>query len=360
MPLPFSHSLAAASVLAAAAMAGATAFGTPAAPPGGATPRDDRAVYAPYLATYRPPAPVAFPDSNAYTSARRALGKLLFFDRRLSGAQDVSCASCHDPSYSWTDRHPRAIGTGGGVLGRRTPTVLNTAWAAALFWDGRAETLEDQALGPIQAAGEMNMALGAVEQRLNAVPEYRARFAAAYGPGPVTANNIARALATFERTLVSGTAPFDRWVAGDARAIPAEAKRGFVLFNTTAGCAKCHGGWRFTDDSFHDIGVPGADSGRGRLVPGVDALAYAFKTPTLRNVADRAPYLHDGSARTLDAVVDLYDRGGADPHTGVRRPSVAEEVRPLHLASDDKRALVAFLRTLSSRDTVAAPARLPR
>jgi cytochrome c peroxidase len=215
-----------------------------------------------FRASYVRPDSIPFPADNELTTERWTLGRRLFFDSNLSGANDLSCASCHNPSRSWGDGQARAIGTGNKVLGRRTPTVLNTAWAAALFWDGRAGSLEEQSLGPIASPGEMNMPLTGLLVRLNANPSYRAEFARAYGTDSITSNDVARAIATFERTVVSNRAPFDRWVAGDANAISASAKRGFVAFNTKANCAACHSGWRFTDDSFHDIGVASSDSGR--------------------------------------------------------------------------------------------------
>lgn len=325
--------------------------GAPPDPPTPVTRRDVAAL----LAQYARPDSVPHPADNAYTPARRALGKLLFFDPRLSGGGDISCATCHDPARSYGDGRARAVGATRQPLGRRTPTVLNTAYASTLFWDGRAESLEQQALGPIEAAGEMGLPLPRMVARVNALQGYRALFRRAYGADSVTAELVGRAIAQFERTVNSTPAPFDRWAAGDDRAIGESAKRGFVLFNGKANCASCHGGWRFTDDSFHDIGVPGTDSGRARVVPGIEVTEFAFKTPTLRNAVERAPYMHDGSERSLEEVIDLYDRGGR-----VRRPSLSPLIRPLGLTPAERRDLVAFLRTLSSRDTVTVPARLPR
>lgn len=307
-----------------------------------------------FLAAYRRPADVPHPGWNPASPAREALGRALFFDARLSGAGDVSCASCHDPARGWGDGRPAAVGTRGQQLERRTPTVLNTAWAAALFWDGRAETLEEQALGPIQAAGEMNLPLPELERRLARIDGYRAMFRDAFGDDSITATRVGHALATFQRGVVSGIAPFDRWVAGDEGAVSPAAKRGFVTFNTKAACATCHSGWRFTDDSFHDIGVVGADSGRAALLPGIPVARHAFKTPTLRNAVERAPYMHNGSERTLADVVDLYDRGGR-----VHRDSRSPLIRPLGLDARERADLVAFLETLSSRDPVVAAPRLP-
>jgi cytochrome c peroxidase len=224
-------------------------------------------------------------------------------------------------------------------LGRRTPTILNLAWAPALFWDGRAESLEEQALGPIEAAGEMNMKLDDMVRRLDSIPGYRALFEAAYPREPIAAETVAKAIATFERGVVSAQAPFDRWVAGDEDAISAAAQRGFLYFNQKARCSTCHSGWRFTDDSFHDIGIEADDLGRAKVTPRIELARFAFKTPTLRSVAERAPYLHDGSAETLEEVMALYTRGGA-----VHRPSLSPEIKPLGLTSSEEQDVVAFLK----------------
>lgn len=319
------------------------------------TPRVDRKALRALFAQYTRPDSVPHPADNSYSPARRSLGKLLFFDTRLSGAGDISCASCHAPGKSYGDGLPRAIGATKAPLGRRTPTVLNTAYASTLFWDGRAETLEQQALGPVQAAGEMNLPLPEMTARLNRVAEYRQLFKGAYGTESITAELVGKAIAQFERTVNSTPSSFDRWVAGDDRAVSESAKRGFVLFNGKGTCASCHSGWRFTDDSFHDIGLAGADTGRAAVVPGIEVTQHAFKTPTLRNAVERAPYMHDGSERTLETVVDVYDRGGR-----VKRSSLSPLIKPLGLLPQEKRDLVAFLRTLSSRDTVTTPTRFPR
>jgi len=220
-----------------------------------------------YVKTYLRPTTIPAPDDNPYTKARAALGKTLFFDPRLSGSERISCASCHNPALSWGDGLARAIGHDMKMLGRRTPTLVNLAWSESMFWDGRVDTLEEQALGPIQAPAEMNLDLdrmGREDQRDSRLPGIlRPRVS-----GPAYRGDDGRAgTRTFERQIVSGTAPFDRWVSGDDRAMPGAAQRGFALFNTKAQCATCHSGWRFTDDSFHDIGVPGTDRGRGVILP---------------------------------------------------------------------------------------------
>jgi cytochrome c peroxidase len=304
---------------------------------------------------YRRPPSVPYPEDNAHTAERDLLGRMLFFDPRLSGSGWISCASCHNPGLAWSDALPRAIGDGMRHLGRRTPTIVNLAWAPALFWDGRADSLEQQATGPIEAVGEMNMKLPELMKRLEAIEGYRALFARAYPGEAISPATVGKALATFERGVVSGDAPFDRWVAGDDRAIPAAARRGFIVFTGKGRCSTCHTGWRFSDDGFYDIGVESNDLGRGKITPDIELSRFAFKTPTLRNVAERAPYLHDGSAATLESVIALYDRGGL-----VKRPSLSPEIKPLGLTAAEKKDLLAFLETLTSQDSEARIPALPR
>jgi cytochrome c peroxidase len=307
------------------------------------------------LEAFRRPTEVPSPADNTPTRARIELGQKLFFDPRLSGSDWISCASCHNPALSWGDGLPRAIGNGMKVLGRRTPTILNLAWAGPVFWDGRAETLEEQALGPIGAPGEMGMTVADLPGKLSRIPGYVRQFEAAYPGEGVTLAAVAKAIAAYERTVVSAEAPFDRWVGGDNGAISASAKRGFDLFTGKARCAQCHAGWRFTDDGFYDIGVLSEDKGRGVVLPQIASVQYAFKTPTLRNVESRAPYLHDGSEPTLESVIEFYDQGGK-----AHRPSQSAEVRPLGLSGAEKRDLRAFLATLTSVDPGVTIPSLPR
>jgi cytochrome c peroxidase len=201
----------------------------------------------------------------------------------------------------------------------------------------------------------MNLPEKVLIERLSAIPGYNDAFAAAYGKPDITRRNVELALATYERSIVSGEAPFDRWIRGDETAISEAAKRGFDLFNGKARCSSCHSGWTFTDGSFHDIGTARNDDlGRGRLFPTSVKLRHAFKTPTLRDVARRTPYMHDGSIATLKAVIDLYDRGG------IERPSRSELISPLGLSKNEKADLIALLHTLNgASDPVALPI-LPR
>ena len=242
------------------------------------------------------------------------------------------------------------IGHRGAQLGRHTPTIIDVAWAEPLFWDGRAATIEDQAKDPIKASAEMNMPHDEAVKRVASISAYRAAFQRAYPGEGVNIDTIAKAIASYERTIVSAKSPFDRWVDGEDGAISEEAKRGFVVFNTKGGCASCHSGWRFTDDGFHDIGLASDDLGRAGIAPGIKVLEHAFKTPTLRNVAQRAPYMHDGSLPSLEAVVEHYDHGFK------ARESLAPEIKPLNLTGEEKSDLVAFMRTLSSHDK---PVELP-
>lgn len=306
------------------------------------------------LADYQRPGTIPSPETNPTTDEKARLGKMLFFDPRLSGSGTISCASCHNPSLGWQDGLPTAVGDHGGILKRHTPTILNAAWAEPLFWDGRAGTLEEQAVGPIMADAEMAGSKTKVIDTISTVGEYREGMAKLFGKDPYTIENVAKLIAAYERTVVSAEAPFDAWVKGNRQAISESAKRGFVLFNTKANCVSCHSTWRFTDDSFHDIGLAGDDMGRAKVAPGLVIFERAFKTPTLRNIAERAPYMHDGSLKTLEQVVDHYDHGF------IQRPSLSDSMKPLHLTAGEKADLVAFMKTLSSKDAPVDYPILPR
>jgi cytochrome c peroxidase len=301
------------------------------------------------LADFVRPTTVPYPDDNPYRKAKVELGRKLFFDTALSGDGSRSCATCHAPVSGWQDGVARHEALDGTLLGRRTPSAQDGAWGELFFWDGRAASLEAQALGPVQSALEMNQTLDGMVKALTANPEYAGLFATAFPENPrITPDTVAKAIATFERSLVSGTTPFDRWVGGDAKAISPEAKRGFDIFTGPAGCVSCHSGWQFTDHAFHDIGLPSDDLGRGAII-NVPELNHAFKTPTLRNVADRAPYMHDGSIGTLEDVVEHY-RSGI-----VQRPTLSPDLPRIDtLSNRDITDLVAFLHTLSPDPATAA------
>jgi cytochrome c peroxidase len=293
---------------------------------------------------------VVYPDTNPFTVEKAALGRRLFFDPALSGAGTLSCASCHEPSRGWGDNRPRGIGEIGTAMKVRTPTLLHAASAPILGWDGKFSSLENVTFTPITSPAVMNLPESVLIQRLRSDADYVRDFALAFPSGAITRTSIEQALATYQRTIRPGQSAFDRWIAGDARAISLRAQNGFRLFTGKARCAECHSGAAFTDASFHDIGIAqGEDIGRGRYFPSSRMLRYAFKTPTLRDVAIRAPYMHDGSVATLEGVIDHYDRGGID------RPSRAVEVRALGLTPSEKADLFAFLKTLTGTTPPDAP-----
>ena len=300
---------------------------------------------------YRRPAAAPYPENNPYSPEKAVLGATLFFDPILSGSRTSACATCHQPRLAWADSLSRAVGDRQQPMGLRSPTLLDIAWVPRLGWDGKFPDVEAVTFTAISGQANMDLPVQEALERLSASPSYVRRFQKVFGPGQITQDKVEQALATFERGIASSQAPFDRWVDGDVGAVSDAAKRGFALFDGKAGCSGCHSGWAFTDHSFQDIGsASGQDLGRGVLFPSSVALRYAFKVPTLRDVALRAPFMHDGSIATLDAVIDLYNRGG------IARPSRSPKIRPLGLNSTEKADLIAFLKTLTG-DTqrVVAP-----
>jgi cytochrome c peroxidase len=289
--------------------------------------------------------PIEFPRENPYSDAKAALGKTLFYETALSGSGTYSCGSCHEQTLAWGDGRARAIGDTGKTLPFRSPTLIDIWAVPVLGWDGKFPDLESVTFAPMLNPANMNFPAAEKElpSRLANKPGYGDAFRKAFGDEAITRQRVEMALATYQRTIVAPEAPFDRYIAGDAQAIGPAAKRGFALFEGKANCAACHNGPSFTDGSFHDIGTArGEDIGRGRLFAGSVKLRYAFKTPTLREVTLRAPYMHDGSVPTLREVIELYDKGGID------RPSRSEQIRPLHLSATEKTDLLAFLQTLTA------------
>jgi cytochrome c peroxidase len=278
------------------------------------------------------------------------LGRLLFFDPRLSGDNTVACATCHVPERGFTDGRATALGKGGKGLARNTPTVINLASRGPYFLDGRADTLEIQALMPVESPDEMDQDVNELIAELSIVPEYIARFKRAL-PGEgisISRQAIGRAIAAFERTLVSAGSPYDKKLRGEPGGMSAEAARGMSLFVGQARCVNCHDGPDLTDNSFHNIGVGEGDPGRFAVVQ-VALMKGAWKTPTLRDIDLTAPYFHDGSAKTLEEVIEHYDRGGAsalDPH-GHPPENLDPDIKPLGLSAEQKAALVAFMRALT-------------
>lgn len=303
-------------------------------------------------------APPPIPADNLVTAAKVELGRQLFFDARLSVDGQVSCATCHNPVMGFTDGRPTSMGVRGQVGGRSAPTVINLAYAQnGVFWDGRAKSLEDQAKGPIANPIEMANTHEAVVSRLNTIPGYRDQFQHVFGSPEITIDNVAKAIAAFERTVISGNSPWDRFLKGDATALSDSAKRGWNLFQNKAKCIKCHAGFNLTDNGYHNLGVgfdkPNPDLGRYRVTSGEEDKGR-FKTPTLREITYTAPYMHDGSARTLEEVIDFYNKGG------IKNPQLDQEVKPLNLTNEEKADLVAFLKSLNGEGWQArAPIALP-
>jgi cytochrome c peroxidase len=293
------------------------------------------------------------PADNPTTPEKVALGAKLFEEMRLSGSGDVACSTCHQVDLSFSDGVDRHVGHDGQPLDRRTPPLWNLAWGLSFFWDGRAPSLETQAMVPIENEREMAGNLTAALRELSADPQMREAFAHAFPDDPaVTQANLAKALAAFQRTLVSPETRFDRWVKGDDKALEPDELAGFSLFVGKAGCVACHQGWRFTDEAFHDIGLPSEDKGRGPVL-GVGAVDHAFKTPSLRERIWSAPYMHDGSLNTFDEVVDHY------AERVVQRPTLSADLpRKLDLDDKERAQLVTFLNALSSDDP-PRPASLP-
>ena len=284
----------------------------------------------------------ALPDDpeNPATPAKVELGRQLFEDARLSGDESLSCASCHPKELGYADAMPRSEGAGGEAMPRHTPTVLNAAYNRYINWDGKFANIPQLVLGVLANPKNMNMQDESVlVARLEAVPEYRAQFREVFD-APPNKQRVALAIDAYIRRLVTPNSPFDRYAAGDARALTEAQKRGLVLFVGKADCAMCHRGPNFADDQFHALGIAGSDAGRFK-VTGVEADRYAFKTPTLRNVALTAPYMHDGSVRTLRDVIDFYNNGG-----GGQRPK-SPLLRKLELTEREKADLEAFLESLT-------------
>lgn len=286
---------------------------------------------------------VQYPENDPWSEGKADLGAALFFDPILSGSHSVSCETCHQPAVGWADRLPLSLGDRHEPMAVRSPTLIGVAGAPRLGWDGKFDSIETVALRAITAPGNMDLPVKEALERLSANPAYVKRFMTVFGRNGITEAHLLQALATYVRSIGTPETPFDRWVAGNESAVTDAAKRGFALFRGKAGCANCHSGPDFTDYSFADVGVGvGDDIGRGRVFPTSKSLRYAFKVPSLRDVALRAPYMHDGSLPTLAAVIDEYDRGGID------RPSRSPKIKPLGLTAAEKGDLADFLETLTA------------
>ncbi len=311
------------------------------------------------------------PKDNPQTKEKVELGKLLYFDPRLSGDASTSCATCHDPKHAFGKRQEMSPAYPGNKHFRHSPTVLNAAYNSLQFWDGRAKSLEEQAEKPIASPFEMNMNYDLLIERLNAIPAYVEMFRKAFpeDKDPVNIKNIAKAIAAFERTLITPNSPFDRYMKGDKNAMTEQQVKGMQLFIGKANCVQCHNGINFTDNKFHITGVPKNPVENDPMVaatryfvlktngikdyrnydidPGLYAITKkpedkgAFKTPSLRNVALTPPYMHNGVFKTLDEVIEFYDKGGGNA------PNKDKRLKPLNLTKEEKEALKAFLLALT-------------
>lgn len=290
--------------------------------------------------------PVVAPPNNPPSSAKILLGKMLYFDVRLSADNTVSCATCHDPARGWSDAGPTSKGIRGQMGGRRAPPVSNAAYMPLQFWDGRAPSLEEQAKGPIQNPIEMGNTHETMIRTVNHIPGYVQLFRSVYGEGPMTVQQVADAIAAFERTVVTTDSRFDRYMRGDHQALTPLEQQGLEIFNGKGHCTACHWGPNFSDGRFHNLGVPAKDPKNpdlGRYVVTKNPRDMgAFKTPTVRDAALRAPYLHDGSERTLESLIEFYNRGGGQD------PNLDPLMVPLGLTSGEIQALVAFIKSLTS------------
>lgn len=292
---------------------------------------------------------IPWPIDNPYSKEKAELGRILYFDKRLSSDQTISCASCHNIACAYSDCRALPIGIGNKKGTRHSPTIINAAYSKLLFWDGRASSLEEQCKGPLANVKEMTNAENVHEahhqcvERVKSIPGYQILFKKAFGHEEISIDEIAQAIATFERIILSGNSPYDRYKAGDRSALTQEQIHGMEVFKKV-GCANCHAGFNFSDDRFQNIGI-----GMDALVPDTGRYGIthqdkdwgAFKVPTLRDVEHSHPYMHDGSLKTLEEVIDYYDKGG------IKNKNLHPLMRPLHLSEEDKQALVSFLKALN-------------
>lgn len=292
---------------------------------------------------------IEWPVDNPYSQKKAELGRMLYFDKRLSADGTISCASCHSAPGAFTDRRPVSEGVHGRKGTRHSPTVINVAYQKYLFWDGRASSLEEQCKGPIANPNEMagtdnvHDAYHQCNERVRKVERYRQLFKEVFGCDHCSIDEIAKAISTFERSILSGNSPYDRYMAGDKTAMSPQQIQGYQVFKRE-GCIQCHSGPNFTNDGFFNIGVgmdeESPDLGRYDVTHEKKDWG-SFKTPTLREVAKTYPYMHDGSLKTLEEVVEYYNKGG------ISNPNLHRLIRPLHLSEEDKQALISFLEALS-------------
>jgi len=302
---------------------------------------------------------IEWPRNNPYSAVKVELGKDLYYDKRISADGSVSCATCHDPKHAYTDGAEVSTGIREQKGGRSAPTIINRAFSLAQFWDGRAATLEEQAKGPMANPIEMGNTHEAVVAAIQKIAGYKPLFAKAFGSDEINIDRIAMAIATFERTILSGNAPYDRYKKGDKKAMTPEQVRGMSVFVDKAKCDRCHENANFTLNAYANLGV-----GTDKLDPDVGRYAITkdprdwgvFKIPTLREIEHTAPYMHDGSLKTLEEVVDFYSKGG------IPNKNLDANMRKLDLTDQEKKDLVSFLKALSGEgwQNAQPPADLPQ
>lgn len=297
-----------------------------------------------------------YPADNQPTTARIELGKLLFFDKRVSASEDVSCASCHQPKRGWADDKAKAIGSNGKKGLKNTPTIVNSAYQTSYLWDGSISSLEEQSIQPISAKHEMNMPLDVVIKKLSSIDGYRVLFQNAYPDEGITKKSIAKAMASFERTIISDNTLFDKWINDkNNTAYPAMAAEGFELFMGKGKCRSCHGGFNFSFGNFENIGLGSSDT-ESNTTAKRGIWEGTFKTPTLREAAKTAPYFHDGSVHTLEESVHICGNGGR--YKDAKRSPF---FRDRNISMEEMYKLVAFIRTLSSEeDNFTEPTEFPK
>ncbi|MCD8511589.1 MAG: c-type cytochrome [Bacillus sp. (in: Bacteria)] len=298
---------------------------------------------------------VPIPEDNPMTAEVLELGQVLFFDPRLSGNDEVSCATCHDPELGYGDGRAVFETIDGKDGARNSQTIINSAYYTSFFWDGRAASLEEQALGPIQDPHEMNMPLDELLIKLAGIDGYEELFYAAFEDG-ITEENIGKALAAFQRQIIINDTPYDRFLQGDRNALSEQEIRGLDLFAGKAFCITCHGGENLSDNMFYNVGLNSEDQGRFGVTEDEDDMGR-FRTPSLYGITHTAPYMHDGSIETLEEVIEFYNRGGDDnPNKSIFMHMFMGDI---NLSDEEKEDLLAFLKTLGGEVPIFTKPNLP-
>ena len=300
------------------------------------------------------------PKENPLTAKKVELGRFLFFDKRMSKNNTIACASCHIPAMAFTDGQPVSTGINRLQGGRSAPASINRVFSTAQFWDGRGATLEDQSVGPLVSPVEHGFVNhDEMVKKLKGIEGYRRLFKEAFN-SDITTEAVGKAIASFQRTILSGNSPADRFdVGGDQEALTEDAQRGLTLFRGKARCTRCHSGFNFSDEKFHNIGIGWdtntVDLGRFMETKNPEDIG-AFKTPTLREISRTAPYMHDGRFATLEDVVNFYNQGG------IKNPHLDNTIIPLELTAEEKHDLVALLRSLNGEgwQQITAPTQFPQ